>query len=118
MDKKYTIVFSIIIIVIVLLASLFFSGNDITVARCIITENGELFMVDGERPVILNGCSKKDYKTGDKLFIIHSTAYAESYPEQTAAKLVFKISDGTEQDVNQKALDILKELNYFDSSDN
>ena len=91
------------------IAVLFLSGNQITVARCIVTENGGLYMVYDERPVRISAGEDKNYQTGDKLFIVHASAFAESYPEQARIVFVMKIGSGTKEDIPQKALDVLTE---------
>ena len=91
------------------LAVLFLSGNQITVARCIVTENGGLYMVYDERPVRISAGEDKDYQTGDKILIVHASAFAESYPEQARTVFVMKIGSGTKEDIPQKALDVLTE---------
>lgn len=91
------------------IAVLFLSGNQITVARCIVTENGGLYMVYDERPVRISAGEDKNYQTGDKLFIVHASAFAESYPEQARTVFVMKIGYGTKEDIPQKALDVLTE---------
>ena len=110
--KKKTII--IIIAAVVLVSALifsfvFFAGKQITVARCVVNENGTLYMVYDERPVVLNYTKDTDYKTGDKLLIIHSNAFAESYPEQTRASFIMKIGSGTAADIPQKVFDVLIE---------
>ena len=91
------------------IAVLFLSGNQITVARCIVTENGGLYMVYDERPVRISVGEDKNYQTGDKLLIVHASAFAESYPEQARTVFVMKIGSGTKEDIPQKALDVLTE---------
>ena len=91
------------------IAVLFLSGNQITVARCIVTENGGLYMVYDERPVRISAGEDKNYQTGDKLFIVHASSFAESYPEQARTVFVMKIGSGTKEDIPQKALDVLTE---------
>ncbi len=91
------------------LTALFLSGNQITVARCIVTENGGLYMVYDERPVRISAGEDKDFQTGDKLLVVHASAFAESYPEQARTIFVMKIGSGTTDDIPQKALDVLTE---------
>ena len=99
------------------LAVLFLSGNQITVARCIVTENGGLYMVYDERPVRISAGEDKDYQTGDKLLIVHASAFAESYPEQARTVFVMKIGSGTKEDIPQKAFDVLIETGNYSVSD-
>lgn len=103
------IIAAVLAIALVGLAIIFLSGNQITVARCIVTENGSMYMVYDERPVRISAGEGRDYQTGDKLLIIHANAFAESYPEQARAVFVMKIGSGTKEDIPQKALDVLTE---------
>lgn len=107
----------VLLIVCALAALLFFSGNRVTVARCIVTESGSLYMVYEDRPVQLNYEGDVDCKTGDKLFIVHSTAFAESWPEQTRAVLVIRLSRGDESDVPDNAFDIFSETESGEDAD-
>lgn len=103
------IIAAVLALALVGLAIIFLSGNQITVARCIVTENGSLYMVYDERPVRISAGDDRDYQTGDKLLIVHASAFAESYPEQARAVFVMKISSGSKDDIPQKALDVLTE---------
>ena len=103
------IIAAVLALALVGVAIIFLSGNQITVARCIVTENGSLYMVYDERPVRISAGEDRDYQTGDKLLIVHATAFAESYPEQARAVFVMKIGSGTKEDIPQKALDVLTE---------
>ena len=111
------IIAAVLALALVGLAIIFLSGNQITVARCIVTENGSLYMVYDERPVRISAGEDSNYQTGDKLLIIHATAFAESYPEQARAVFVMKIGSGTEDDIPQKALDVLIETGNYSVSD-
>lgn len=93
---------------------LLLSGNQITITNCIVTEKGTLYMVYHERPVRLNYGKETAYQTGDKLFIVHSTAFAESDPEQTRTIFLLKIASGSEDDVSSKALSVLEELDKIE----
>ena len=103
------IIAAVLALAVLGIAVLFLSGNQITVARCIVTENGGLYMVYDERPVRISAGEDKNYQTGDKLLIVHASAFAESYPEQARTVFVMKIGSGTKEDIPQKALDVLTE---------
>lgn len=105
-----SVVGAIILLVAIGFGIMYFSGNQITTARCIVTDSGTLYMVYGERPVKLNYGKDTDYETGDKLLIIHSTAFAESYPEQCRAVFVMKVGSGTEADIPEKIFDVFEAL--------
>ena len=103
------IIAAVLALAVLGLVVLFLSGNQITVARCIVTENDSLYMVYDERPVRISAGEDKNYQTGDKLFIVHASSFAESYPEQARTVFVMKIGSGTKEDIPQKALDVLTE---------
>ncbi len=118
--KGHTITLSVIgavvALVLIFFAVVVFSGNQISIARCVVTENGSLYMVFDDRPVLLSYNESTDYKTGDKLLIVHQSAFAESYPEQTRAYLIIKIGSGSEKDIPQKAIDVLIETGNYSIS--
>ena len=115
--KVLIIVLSTLAAVAVLLvagiAALFISGNRITVARCIVTDNGNVFMVYDGRPIILNYGNESDFQTGDKLLIVHQAAFMESYPEQTKTVLAIRIGGGSADDVPEGALSVLEQLGWI-----
>jgi hypothetical protein len=112
MKKTLIILIPLLFLLLVLISGIFISGKNITVARCIVTDDGELYMAYHDQPVRLVGTSSKGYKTGDKLFIIHDIAFAESYPAQTRTLLTLKIESGDENDISEKVLNVLRKLGY------
>ena len=111
------IIAAVLALALVGFAIILFSGNQITVARCIVTENGSLYMVYDERPVRISAGDDKDYQTGDKLLIVHASAFMESYPEQARTVFVMKIGSGAKEDIPQKAFDVLIETGNYSISD-
>ena len=111
MKKKIWLIPVAIIVTILILsvAVVFFSGKQFTVARCIVTDHDNLYMVYGDRPIHLIYDKNTDYQTGDKLLILHQSAFAECDPEQTRAYFVMKIGSGSKDDIPQLAFDILIE---------
>ena len=107
--RKLILILSIVLVAFILPVAILLSGNQFTVAKCIVTDSGSLYMVYGERPVHLNYKSDTNCRTGDKLLVIHQSAFAESYPEQTRAYLIIKLSSGSAADIPQKAFDVLIE---------
>lgn len=121
MKKKSLIILlsiagAVVFLVVFLFAVIILSGNQITIARCIVTDNGNLYMVDDECPVHLSFNGDKEYETEDNLLIVHQSAFAESYPEQTRAYFVMKIGSGPETDIPQKAIDVLIETGNYSIS--
>lgn len=111
MKKKrwVSLVVMIIVILVLIVAVIFLSGNEFTIARCIVTDNDSLYMVYDDRPIQLSYDKTTDCQTGDKLLIVHQSAFAESYPERTRAYFVMKISSGSKEDIPQKVFDVLIE---------
>lgn len=53
------VIAAVLMLALVGFAIILFSGNQITVARCIVTENGSLYMVYDERPVRISAGDDK-----------------------------------------------------------
>ncbi len=108
---KISLIIIAVIVAILLISAavVLLSGNQVTVARCIVSDNGSLYMVYDERPVHISTGEDRGYQTGDKLLIVHASAFAESYPEQARAIFVMKIGSGSVEDIPQKAIDVLIE---------
>ena len=109
MKKKKWLIPTVMIVAILvsIVAVVIFGGKQFTVARCIVSDNDSLYMVYENRPIHLAYDKETHYQTGDKLFIVHQSAFAESYPEQTRAYFVMKIGSGSKDDIPQKAIDVL-----------
>ena len=86
------------------------SGNEFTVARCVVTEGGGVYMVYDGRPVLLCGANGANYGTGDRLWILHATAFAESDPEQVRTVFALRIGDGERADIPASVIEILTDL--------
>ena len=114
MKRKRIILITLISLAALILISaaiILFSGNMFTAARCIVTDNGALFMIFDGRPVKLSGADG-DFQTGDKLLILHAAAFAESDPEQARAVAAVRIGEGSIDDVPESALKKLSEYGY------
>ena len=106
--KKWLISIPIVIVIFISTVTVvFLSGNQFTIARCIVTDNDSLYMVYEDRPIHLTYDKDINCQTGDKLFIVHQSTFAESDPEQTRVYLVVKISSGSKDDIPQKVFDAL-----------
>ncbi len=105
-NKKIITVFIVIAVILSLLIAtaliMLASGTNMTTTRCVVTESGIVYMVYHGRLVKLNHSLDTDVSTGDKLFIIFNSAFAESFPEQTRAHAIIKLYDG---DINDIELD-------------
>ncbi len=107
----FSAVCAVLLLIFISVAVILMSGNNLTVARCIVTDSGAVYMVYRDRPVLLNYSKDKDVQTGDKVLIVHSSAFAESYPEQTRTHLIIKLKSGNVSDVPKEVLDVLESLN-------
>jgi hypothetical protein len=107
--RSLIIALAVVVVIIIAVSIIAFGGRDITVARCVVTDNESLFMVYDGRPIHLSYGGKKNFATGDKLLIVHQSAFAESYPEQTRAYFIVKIGSGSEDDIPEKVFDVLIE---------
>ena len=105
MKKCLIPVFIIVAILVLFIAIVFLGGNRFTVARCIVSDNDSLYMVYRDRPILLSYDKDTDYQTGDELLILHKSAFAESYPEQTIAYFIIKLNSGSEDAIPQKVFD-------------
>ena len=109
--KVIGIVFSVIIVIAVVIALLLIlSGNNVTITNVIVTDSGIVYMDYYDRPVRLTNNVPKELKTGDECIIVFSSAFAESWPEQTRTLLVIKFKSGTEKDISEKTMEILNSL--------
>ena len=114
MRRKYLRAGAVAAAVLVLTAAgavtLLLSGNEWTVARCVVTEAGSVYMVYDGRPVLLTSLGERDYRTGDQLLILHASAFAESYPEQVRTVLTIRIGRGSRADIPADVMGILTGL--------
>lgn len=85
-------------------------GFGISVGRCYADEDGAgVYLLDKTGPIALNFTdtkSRREFKTGDKLLIIHSNAIMESYPPQMAVYRAYKLSSGSVESLNDDELKV------------
>lgn len=91
---------------------LLLSGNEFTVARCIVTDGGGVYMVHHDCPVLLTSLGDRDFQTGDKLLVLHANVFADSYPQQARTVFILRIGRGSRADIPESALKIFTELEY------
>lgn len=94
--------------------------NGLTVSQ------GRYLQAKNDTPMLIHGSSptKLSYKTdrplfdnldtGDEILVIHGPV-AESYPGQTRAWAVFKLRDGTIDDIPQGVIEQLIQLEWIDA---
>ena len=99
------------VLAVALGAYLVVGGNQLTVARCVVTDSGTVYMVYGGRPVQLTslGGYASRYRTGDTLLILHANAFADSYPEQVRTTVAVRIGRGSRADIPASVIGTLTE---------
>ncbi len=119
MKNKNVVISVICIMSALLLAALslvgiFVSGSNMATVRCVVTDSDSVYMVYHDRLVLLNYKGELDLDTGDKIFVIFNTAFAESYPEQTKAHMIIKVSDGDPEDISlsEEYRELIGELGF------
>ncbi len=88
----------------------------LSVGRCIVS-NGRYILVSGNSPIVMSNRTTDSelfgkLTSGDKILVIHG-GVAESYPGQTGAYAVFKLSSGTLGDISDSLLEQLRELGWM-----
>ena len=112
--KKLAVILGAIALLVLILVGVWStSGIQVSKVRCVVADNGTLFMVYENRPVVLNGIKEHEFQTGDMLLVCHAGAFAESYPEQVKAYKAIRLKQGTKEDVPKEVLDILIEMDYL-----
>ena len=87
-----------------------------TAGYYLVTENGAHLLIDGNSPIRLSDRAKNDalfdgLTSGDRIRVLHD-GVAESYPAQTGAYGVWKISDGSIEDIPVAVLESLMDLGW------
>ncbi len=117
MKKKIGISVLISIVVVLLVGGVWFvnKGLSFHTARCIVTRQGYMMVVDNS-PITMSNHSWnedlfEDLDTGDKILVLHD-GIAESYPGQTAAYFCMELEEGSSANVPAEVLTALEELGY------
>lgn len=112
------IIGGIIIFLVLSIYILLNKGYGLSEGRYLEVKDGTAMLVRGNSPILLssqhNGDMFYNLDIGDKILVIH-TGIAESYPAQTGAIAVFKISNGTTEDIPQNVIDELIKLGWLES---
>ncbi len=113
-NKIFLVIVLILIIAIISALAIMFDGKSFATVRCVVTEGGTLCMVYNNRLVVLNYNGKTHLTTGDKIFVVFNSAFAESYPEQTKASIIIKLSDGDPFDIqlNDEYAEQMKDMGF------
>ncbi len=105
----------VLILILISVSLVFISGNNMATVRCYVSDGGSVYMLYQDRPVKLNYKGEIELDTGDEIFVIFSSSFAESFPEQTKAHFIIRVSDGTREDLvieNENYIKQLEELGF------
>lgn len=113
--KKWHSVLIVLVCILAIVAITLSLLPGLTVGRCLTADNGSVMLIDGNSPIVLSG---KDFlfrnlNTGDQILVVHD-GVAESFPAQTRAYLVIRLSDGTEADIPAEVVSQLTELGWIE----
>lgn len=116
--KITIVVISVIIIFFVVSISILINkGYGLSVGRYLEDKNGTAILIRENTPILLSSQHNGDmfYKLdiGDRILVIH-TGIEESYPAKTGTKAIFKIGNGSIEDIPKKVIDELTELGWLE----
>lgn len=110
----------VVILLVISISILLNKGYGFSVGRYLEVKEGTAMLVRGNSPIVLssqyNGDMFYNLDIGDKILVIH-TGIAESYPAQTGAKAVFKIANGSTDDIPQNVINELIKLGWLESEE-
>ena len=120
-NKSWLIPVAIILIVFIsIIAILITKGYGASTGVYMEAKNGTAMIIRGNSPITMssnyNGNMFHGLDNGDEIFVIHD-GINESYPGSTRAYAVFKLKDGTANDIPQAVVDQLIELGWLDAED-
>jgi len=92
------------------------NGYSITVGRCM-TANGQFLLIDGTTPIVMEdrlhyGALFSDIADGDQILVLHDRI-ATTYPAQTGAYAVIRLSRGGLDDIPLQVQPQLAELGWI-----
>lgn len=123
MKKKLLIITAVISLIAVLLlgfvAVIANKGYGLSQGRYLEAKNGQPMLILDNSPIQLS--DRKDrisferFDIGDEILVLHD-GIEESYPGKTGVYAVFKLRDGTADDIPQTVIDTLAELGWLEAN--
>lgn len=122
MKKKLLIFTAVIGTAVILLLGLFAltadKGYGISKGRYLQAKNGLPMLIIDSSPIQLSDRRERisfgKLDTGDEILVIHD-GIEESYPAKTGAYAVFKLNNGTIDDISQTVVDTLIEYGWLEA---
>ena len=120
--KKWIIpvvVIGVICVLLIGVVGILASGSfGMSQGRYLEAKNGQSMFVLDNSPIQMSNRTRKDIfddlEVGDKVLVIHD-GIAETYPGKTGVYAIFKLSDGTAEDIPQIVVNGLTELGWLDA---
>lgn len=110
----------VVILFVIGISILLNKGYGLSVGRYLEDKNGTAILVRGNTPILLssqhNGNMFYKLDIGDRILVIH-TGIEESYPAKTGTKAIFKIGNGSTDDIPQNVIDELTKLGWLESKE-
>lgn len=96
-------------------------GKNITVGRCLVTNNGSYMLIDGNTPIRMSTRSGSSelfagLQDGDRILVVHGMV-AESYPAQTIASCCIRLGAGSVEDIPLSVRNSLAGLGWLPSGE-
>ncbi len=118
MKKKIGISVLLAVLILIIAGVIWFFSRSLTIstARCIVTKQKCMMVLDNSPIGMSNHSWDKelfeDLDTGDKILVVHD-GIEESYPGQTGAYFCIRLEKGSSADVPAQVIETLKELGYI-----
>ena len=121
--RKWLILTAAVSVIVVLFAGFVGIMNHkslgFSVGRYLKAKNGVSMLVLDNSPIQMSDRTDKGLfeklETGDKILVLHD-GIAESYPGRTGAYAVFKLEEGSSDDISQDVLEQLREMGWLSSA--
>ena len=111
------IIVAILLVCVLMVGTLISKGYGASTGLYLESKDGAAILICNNSPIVMasnhNGDMFYNLDVGDRIFVIH-TGIEESYPGQTTARAVFKLSSGNADDIPDAVIDSLIELGWLD----
>lgn len=115
--KKKHIFLIVIVLLIIGIAALLFSGLTPSVGYVIAADDGQYLIALDDSPVVMSGSTRDEnmfigLKTGNQVLILHD-GIRESYPAQTGVYFCLKLGNGSPDRIPAHITENLTELGWI-----
>lgn len=118
--RKWLILIAAVSVIVVLFAAFIgimnYKSHGFSTGRYLEAKNGVSMLILDNSPIQMSNRTDKalfeKLETGDKILVLHD-GIAESYPGRTGAYAVFKLEEGSIDDISQDVLEQLREMGWL-----